>query len=72
MKRKSKRVVKVQVEEQKTRYQPDPHRRNRVIENKKIYSRKAQPSKAGPFDCLERAKGLEPSTVDLENRCSTR
>jgi hypothetical protein len=50
MKRRKKGPVRIEVEAKSTRYQPDPHKRHRVIENKKLYSRKAQSGKAAPSD----------------------
>lgn len=51
MKRKKPRDMLIKVEDAPTRYQPDPHRRARVIPNKhKQYDRKAQT-----------VKGSEPS-----------
>lgn len=53
MKRKKLRGMRIEVEAKATRYQPDPHRRARVIENKKTYSRKARDhDRREPFDCL--------------------
>lgn len=51
MKRKARRPAPIKLEAAKPRYQPDPHRRDRVIENKKRYDRKAL-SKAEPSDFL--------------------
>jgi hypothetical protein len=49
MKRTKPTATKVAVEKAPTRYVPDPHRRHRIVESSKIYSRKARP-KVGPSD----------------------
>lgn len=49
MKRTKPTATKVAVEKAPTRYVPDPHRRHRIVESRKIYSRKARP-KVGPSD----------------------
>jgi hypothetical protein len=49
MKRTKPTATKVVVEKAVTRYVPDPHRRHRTIENKKLYNRKARPN-VGPSD----------------------
>ncbi len=49
MKRSKPAATKVAVEKAPTRYVPDPHRRHRIVESRKIYTRKARP-KVGPSD----------------------
>lgn len=49
MKRTKPAATKVAVEKAPTRYVPDPHRRHRIVESKKIYTRKARPQ-VGPSD----------------------
>ncbi len=49
MKRTKPTATKAAVEKAPTRYVPDPHRRHRIVESRKIYSRKARP-KVGPSD----------------------
>lgn len=52
MKRTKPAAAKVVVEKAVTRYVPDPHRRHRTIESKKLYNRKARPN-VGPSDVSE-------------------
>lgn len=49
MKRTKPAPTKVVVEKAVPRYVPDPHRRHRTIESKKLYNRKARPN-VGPSD----------------------
>lgn len=49
MKRTRSAAAKFAVAKAPTRYVPDPHRRHRIVESKKIYTRKARP-KVGPSD----------------------
>lgn len=73
MKRTKPTATKVAVEKAPTRYVPDPHRRHRIVESRKIYSRKARP-KVGPSDFSgvrwlpgERVHGdRHPVPVDIE------
>jgi hypothetical protein len=51
MKQRKLRDVKLVIERDATRYQPDPHRRARVIPNKhKQYTRKAR--NGGSYDAI--------------------
>lgn len=49
MKRTKPATRKLAVEKAPTRYVPDPHRRHRVVDSKKFYTRKARPQ-VGPSD----------------------
>lgn len=49
MKRTRSAAAKFAVAKAPTRYVPDPHRRHRIVESRKIYTRKARP-KVGPSD----------------------
>lgn len=73
MKRSKPAATKVAVEKAPTRYVPDPHRRHRIVESAKIYTRKARP-KVGPSDfrgaCIRRRqpRGGMPSPFAKSGR----